>query len=90
MNVNGRLRFLLNCHLIVTCLVVRVIISFEVTIDIKKFLHKSHYMSKFVLCVSVNVQFLFVQVFACQMFKTLQKLCQKYTLVRGIIELGNV
>ena len=34
------------------------------------FLHMSHYMSKFKLCVSIDVHFLFVQVFACQMSKT--------------------
>ena len=32
--------------------------------------HKSHYMSKSKLCMSINMRFNYVQVFACQMSKT--------------------
>jgi hypothetical protein len=44
------------------------------------FFDKSHYMSKYKLCVSIDMHFIFVQVFACQTQKNLQKLCQTYTL----------
>ena len=44
------------------------------------FLHKSHYMSKSKMCMSIDVKFIFVQVFACQNVKSLQTLWQKYTL----------
>jgi len=38
------------------------------------FLHKSHYISKSKLCVSIDVLCFWVQVFACQMAKTLSKI----------------
>ena len=70
MNVHWHLRFLLKCELNVTCLVVRVISISKVSIDVCLFLHESHCMSKSKLCVSIDVQFIFLQVFTCQMSKT--------------------
>ena len=60
--------FLLKCHFNVTCPVVCVISKCQLTYGF--FLDKSHYMSKFELCVSIDVHFIFVQVFTCQMPKT--------------------
>ena len=71
MNVNGHLHMLLKCHLNVTCLVVCVISISKVLIDIWFFSSQViHYMSKSKLCVSIDMHFIFVQVFVCQMPKT--------------------
>jgi hypothetical protein len=43
-------------------------------------LDKSHYMSKSKLCVSIDVHFIFVQVFACQNAKTCNFFLVKHTL----------
>ena len=70
-----------KCHLIVTCLVVRVILISNVSIDIWFFLHKSHHMSNSILCVSIAVHF-FVHFFCVSNVKNLQnlqKLCKIYT-----------
>ena len=75
MNINWHLPFFLKCHFNVTRLVVRVISISKVSIDVWFFfLHKSHYMSKSTLCVSIDVHFIFMQVFVCQM----SKICKNF------------
>ena len=74
--------FSFKCHLNVICLIVRVISFCEASIDVSFFfLHKSHYVSKSKLCVSIDVHFIFVRVFACQISKTCKFFCQKHTLI---------
>jgi hypothetical protein len=63
--------FFLKCHFNVTCLIVCVIFKFlKCQLTYGFFFDKSHYMSKFKLCVSMDVHFYFVQVFARQKPKT--------------------
>ena len=70
-NVNCHLQCLSKCHLNVTCLLVRVISISKVSINMWLFfLHKSHYMSEYELWVSIDMQLIYVQVFACQMLET--------------------
>ena len=59
-----------KCHINVTCLVICVISISEVLIDVWFFPYKSHYMSDSKSLVLTDVQFYFVQVFACQLSKT--------------------
>jgi hypothetical protein len=54
---NWHLHFPLKCHFNVTCLVTRVIIISNVSIDACFFHHKSHYMSNSILWVSINMHF---------------------------------
>ena len=76
--------YLLKCYLCIICLVVSVIsICKSVNLTCDCFLHKSHYMSKSTLCVSIAMHLIFVRVFACQTSKTCKKLCQNYTLLLG-------
>ena len=70
--------FLPKCHLNVICLVVRVISVCKVLIDAWFFfLHKSHYMSISKLCMSIDMHFIFVRVFACQISKTCKNFVKK-------------
>ena len=76
-NVNWHLHCLLKCHLNVTCLIMRVISICKVSIDVWFFSFTSHIdMSKSKLCMPIDVQFIFVQFFVCQLSKT----CRKNTL----------
>jgi hypothetical protein len=50
------------------------------------FLHKAHYMSKFKLCMSIDVHFMFEQVIACQISKTCNFFYQKYTLLSSTLD----
>ena len=47
-------------------------------------LQKSHYMSNSKLCVSIDIHSFLGAGFCMSNVKSLQKLCQKYALVRGI------
>ena len=44
------------------------------------FLHESHYMSNSTSCISNDMHFIFMQVFACQMSKTCKNFVKTYTL----------
>ena len=77
-NVNWHLHCLLKCHLNVTCLIMRVISICKVSIDVWFFSFTSHIdMSKSKLCMPIDVQFIFVQFFVCQLSKTCKKLVEK-------------
>ena len=60
----------LKCHLYVTCLVIRDVSICKVSIDVWFFLHKSYFMSKSKLGMSIDLYFVFVQVLACQVSNT--------------------
>jgi len=94
MNVDCHSQFFLRCHLNVTCLLVCVISISKVSINVWFFLHNSHYMSKSKLCVSIDVQFIYVQVFACQMSKTCNIFVKTthwpHDPFNGIYQLGEV
>ena len=51
------------------------------------FLDKSHYMSKFKLCVSIDVHFIFVQVFVCQMPKTCKNFVKHIHCLKPCVDL---
>jgi hypothetical protein len=73
--------FFLKCCRNVTCLIVCAISIGKVSIDVWFFfLHKSHYMSKSKLCVSIDMHFYSCASICMSNIKNLQKLCQKYTL----------
>ena len=73
--------FSLKCHLNVTCLVICDVSICKVSIDVWFFLHKSYFMSKSKLGMSIDLYFVFCASFGVSSVKHLQKLCQKYTLV---------
>jgi hypothetical protein len=55
--------------------------NFRVSIDVWFFLlHKSHYMSNFKSCESMDVQCIFEQSLCVSNVKNLQKLCPTYTV----------
>ena len=75
----------LQCHLNVICMVVRVISICKVWIDMWVFSERVNHTTcqQFELYVSIDVHFIFVRVFACQVSKTWQNFVKTTHTGRG-------